>query len=238
MRALLACALIAGVACSSDAGTGRTFVPGSPSIAGGPASAPPSRLEDPPFVPSATASTPQPSAAPARAAPQFSEPPPEHTGVTFDWTETDPTRLSVCKAGHYVGAYMCRLFILRTEGEGAFDVSGTVDLQLEPTTDGEFLRVRNGKFSSATLAAIPVEAEVAGELDCSASKFEGRLENGTFSVALGLPVPFTQGTFSGPLIADYDGSTAALSGTWNMTGELDGFPGSCMNGSWSAKWLE
>lgn len=174
----------------------------------------------------------------AKAPVQFSEPPPEHTGVIFDWKETDPSSRRACKPGHYVGQYMCRLFIIATEGEGAFDVSGTVDLQLEQSTQGELLRVQNGKFTSATLAAIPVAADIVGELDCSAARFEGRLENGTFSVALGLPVPFTGGTFSGPLVADYDVDAAALSGRWDMTGELDGFPGSCMNGSWSAKWLE
>lgn len=158
--------------------------------------------------------------------------------MIFDWKETDPSSRRACRPGHYVGQYMCRLFIIATEGEGAFDVSGTVDLQLEQSTQGELLRVQNGKFTSATLAAIPVAADIVGELDCSAARFEGRLENGTFSVALGLPVPFTEGTFSGPLVADYDVSAAALSGRWDMTGELDGFPGSCMNGSWSAKWTD
>ena len=158
--------------------------------------------------------------------------------MILDWKETDPNTKTPCKPGHYVGEYMCRLFIIRMDGDGAFDVSGTVDMQLEQSTQGELLRVQNGKFTSATLAAIPVAAEIVGELNCSASKFEGRLENGTFSVALGLDIPFTQGTFSGPLTGDYEAGPSALSGTWNMVGELDGFPGSCMNRSWSAKWLQ
>lgn len=168
----------------------------------------------------------------------FSEPPPERTGVTFDWKETDPNDRALCKPGHYVGEYMCRLFIITTDGEGAFNVSGTVDMQLEQSTEGELLHVKNGRFTSATLAAIPVTADILGELNCSASQFEGRLENGRFSVALGLGIPFTDGTFSGPLVGAYEPSTLALRGTWDMKGELAGFPGSCMNGSWSVMWAE
>lgn len=177
---------------------------------------------------------------PADAPAQPATPPDtsEMTGVMFSWEETDPRKKVACKAGHYVGTYMCRLFIVVTEGEGAFDVSGTVDLVLEQSANGELFRVQNGKFNSATLAAIPVRADVLGELDCSAGKFDGRLERGVFSVALDLGIPFTEGMFSGPLTADYDQTTAALTGTWNMQGELDGFPGSCMNGSWSAAWQE
>jgi hypothetical protein len=81
-------------------------------------------------------------------------------------------------------------------------------------------------------------ADIVGELNCSTSEFQGRLENGKFSVALGLPIPFTEGTFAGPLQSPYDMANAALSGgRWNMTGELDGFPGSCMDGTWSAHWV-
>jgi hypothetical protein len=129
------------------------------------------------------------------------------------------------------------LYIVATNGPGAFDVSGTVDMQLEQSADGELLRIANGKFSSDTLAAIPVNADIVGELHCSTSEFDGQLENGTFSVALDLPVPFTQGTFSGPLSADYDKSAAQMdNGKWNMMGELDLVPGSCMDGTWSAQW--
>jgi hypothetical protein len=160
------------------------------------------------------------------------------TNVSFDWPETDPASGMMCKPGHYVGEYACRLYIVQTSGPGAFDVSGSVDMQLEQTSDGELLRIANGHFSSDTLAAIPVAADIVGELHCATSKFDGMLENGTFSVALDLPVPFTQGTFSGPLSADYDKSAAQmLNGQWNMTGELDLVPGSCMNGSWSAHWV-
>jgi hypothetical protein len=159
------------------------------------------------------------------------------TGVIFDWPETDPSTSVSCKAGHYVGQYSCRLYIIQTSGPGAFDISGSVDMQLEQTADGELLKIENGTFSSDTLAAIPVHADIVGQLDCATSKFDGMLENGTFSVALDLPVPFTQGTFEGPLSADYDKSAAQMAnGAWNMTGELDLFPGSCMNGTWSAQW--
>lgn len=164
--------------------------------------------------------------------------PPQKTGVVFEWPETDPSVPSNCKAGHYIGEYACRLYLITTEGEGAFDISGSIDMQLEQTADGELLRIADGHFASATLVAIPVFADIVGELHCSSSRFEGRLENGTFSVALGLPVPFTEGTFSGDLNADYNQQTATLeNGSWNMQGELDLFPGSCMDGSWSAHWV-
>jgi hypothetical protein len=160
------------------------------------------------------------------------------TGVLFEWPETEPGAAGECKPGHYVGEYSCRLYIVATDGPGAFDVSGTIDMQLEQTSDGELLKIANGVFSSDTLAAIPMHADIVGELHCSTSAFEGRLENGTFSVALDLPVPFTEGTFEGPLNADYDKSAAQLTnGEWNMTGELDLVPGSCMDGTWSAQWV-
>jgi hypothetical protein len=241
MSTAIACAavLIAG-ACAGDAPrqSAGAAVPMPMSTAGMPA--PLRDVASPDFasVPSTAPAAVPPSAAPNQAPIRFSEPPPERTGVAFEWKETDPSSAGTCKPGHYVGEYMCRLYIITMDGDGAFDVSGSVDMQLEQSSQGEFLRVQNGTFTSATLAAIPLEANIVGELDCSASKFEGRLENGTFSVALGLPVPFTQGTFSGPLTGSYAASTSTMSGTWNMTGELDGFPGSCMNGSWSAKWLE
>ncbi|HET8931909.1 MAG TPA: hypothetical protein VFN67_00645 [Polyangiales bacterium] len=41
-----------------------------------------------------------------------------------------------------------------------------------------------------------------------------------------------------PVRADYDKTNAAMiHGMWMMTGELDGFPGSCPNGEWSATWV-
>lgn len=163
------------------------------------------------------------------------------TGVTFDWPETDPTAKDAgnCKPGHYVGEFSCRLYIITTEGDGAFDLSGTVELTLEQTANGELLRIRDGHYASTSAAVIPATADIQGELNCATSRFMGRLENGLFSVALGLDVPFTQGTFSGPLQADYDKTSAAMiQGTWSMTGELDGFPGSCPDGMWSASWVQ
>jgi hypothetical protein len=170
---------------------------------------------------------------------QFVPPSTKPTGVAFEWKETDPASMRrPCKSGRYIGQYMCRLFIASMQGYGAFDVAGTVDLELHQSTEGELFRVQNGRFTSATLGAIPVAADIVGALDCSSLKFEGRLENGTFSVALGLDLPFTQGTFAGPLNASYDDRTLTLMGTWDMVGELDGIPGSCMNGSWSATWVK
>lgn len=174
------------------------------------------------------------------SAPQdWQDSPPPPTGVVFEWPETDPAAASgACKPGHYVGEFSCRLYIIATEGNGAFDLSGTVDMQLEQTADGELLRIANGHFESTAAAAIPASGDIVGELRCSTSRFEARLENGRFSVALGLPVPFTEGTFWGPLTADYDKPRSAMiNGDWDMQGELDGFPGSCMDGTWSAEWV-
>jgi hypothetical protein len=183
---------------------------------------------------------PAPASAPVAATPAIdaAPSPPEKTGVIFDWPETDPSASRNCMPGRYVGEFSCRLFIVVSDGDGAFDVSGTIDMQLEQTADGELLRIAGGRFESATLAAIPMSADVVGELDCSTSRFEGRLENGVFSVALGLPIPFTEGTFSGPLGSEYDPATATLTGTWDMMGELDGIPGTCMNGNWSAQRVQ
>jgi hypothetical protein len=162
---------------------------------------------------------------------------PQKTGVIFDWPETDPNTTSSqgCKPGHYVGEFSCRLHIITMGGDGAFDLSGSVELTLEETTSGEILRIRDGHYASTSAAVIPATADIVGELNCSSSRFMVRLENGLFSVALGIDVPFTQGTFSGPLQADYDKNALAMTdGTWMMTGELDGFPGSCPDGMWSA----
>lgn len=167
--------------------------------------------------------------------------PPAPTGVVFDWPETVPSDSSApgaCKPGRYVGEYACRLYIVASEGDGAFDIFGTIDMQLEQTARGELLRIADGQLLGAAAAAIPMSADIVGELDCARSRFEARLENGWFSVALGLPIPFTDGTFSGPMTASYDKGTFAMNdGAWNMTGQLAGFPGSCMNGTWSAQWV-
>jgi len=131
--------------------------------------------------------------------------------------------------------FSCGPRIVTADGEPAFELSGTVDMHLEQTADGEILRIADGTFASARAVAIPAWADVVGELDCSTGRFAGRLENGQFSVALGLPIPFTQGTFMGDLSADYDPALQALDdGDWNMVGQLDGFPGSCMDGTWNA----
>jgi hypothetical protein len=159
------------------------------------------------------------------------EPP---TGVVFDWPETDPDDVVECEPGHYVGMFSCPLYIVTQDGMPAFELTGTVDMQLEQTMDGELLRIADGTFVSAAAVAIPAWGDIVGELDCSRGRFEGRIENGRFSVALGIPIPFTEGVFEGELSADYDARQAAMhDGVWDMVGNLDGFPGSCA-GSWSA----
>jgi hypothetical protein len=157
------------------------------------------------------------------------------TGVVFDWPETDPTRGVRCQPGHYVGEFSCDLRIIAEEGMPAFTLGGSVDMQLEETENGEILRIANGKFVGTAAVAIPSWADIVGELDCTSGRFDGRLENGGFSVALGSGIPFTDGTFMGDLGADYDRENAAMiNGAWNMVGELDGFPGSCRDGTWNA----
>jgi hypothetical protein len=172
------------------------------------------------------------------AQPSTDDEPPEPTGVVFEWPETVPGAAGSCKPGHYVGEFMCRLHIVDTTGEGAFDMAGTIDMQLEQTANGEILRIRDGRFESISAGAIPAWADIVGELECGTARFDARLENGRFSVALGLPIPFTEGTFSGPMVANYDKAAFEMTnGEWNMIGELDGFPGSCMDGWWFAKWV-
>ena len=164
------------------------------------------------------------------------EPP---TGVLFDWPETDPAEQRDCRPGHYRGMFSCELRIVANDGPEAFELSGTVEMRLEQSQAGELLRIAAGQFFSAAAVAIPAWGDVVGELDCATGRFDGRIENGVFSVALGLPIPFTMGVFSGALAADYDHDGAALvDGDWNMTGNLDGFPGSCTNGTWSARRID
>ena len=180
-----------------------------------------------------------PTGASADASDARPPPPPDvPTGVVFDWPETVPGAPGACKPGHYVGEYSCRLYIVQMSGPGAFDLNGVIDMQLEQSTDGERLLVKDGRYESTTAAVIPASADIIGELNCSTGRFEAQLQNGSFSVALGLGVPFTDGTFSGPMSSDYDKSMSAMTnGVWDMDGELDGFPGYCMNGTWSAHWV-
>ena len=159
------------------------------------------------------------------------EPPP---GVEFQWAERDPSQRVECEPGHYVGTFSCDLFIVTNDGMPAFELNGTIDMQLEQTMDGELLRIADGTFVSAAAVAIPAWGDIVGELDCSRGRFDGQIQNGRFSVALGLPIPFTEGIFEGDLSADYDAATASMNdGVWDMIGNLDGFPGSCA-GTWSA----
>src|SRR5262249_41652331 len=63
--------------------------------------------------------------------------------VTFDWPEsTGP-----CRGGHYQGAYEC-MYVY--QGGAPIAVNGTVDFFLQPTMNGEFFDIGNGKLNSVS----------------------------------------------------------------------------------------
>lgn len=119
------------------------------------------------------------------------------SGITFDWPETVPGAAKPCKAGHYVGTFVCQYQAAGTPdgSTGGFPISGPIDFTLAAALNGEFLEVSGGSLDGLALIAIHFKAEISGKLDCGTAVFDGSLVNGSYAID---PFP-AGGTFNGPM---------------------------------------
>ncbi len=144
-----------------------------------------------------------------------------------------------CKDGTYSGTFQCS-FQFNSDGgaagaaadAGGLMITGTISFQLmQQTGTGEtFMDTASGSFSGTAATFFAISATVGGTLNCNTGVFTGTLSNGMYSGFL-----FLNGTFSGPLTSDYNGTTFSfVNGMWNLT--VPG-QGSCP-GTWTANYTE
>jgi len=146
----------------------------------------------------------------------------------------------VCKNGTYSGTFQCTFVFDPDAGDGGggtvsadaggLMITGNISFNLtQMTGSGEsFMSTASGSFSGTAAAFFSIMADVGGSLDCNSGVFNGTLTNGKYSGFI-----FINGTFSGPLDSQYNGTTFSfVNGSWLLTvpGE-----GSCP-GTWTADY--
>jgi hypothetical protein len=146
-----------------------------------------------------------------------------------------------CKNGMYSGMFMCAFaYDPNAEGGtsipdagfdgGGFVITGTISFQLmQDTASGEsFIDTASGMLGgNCCLDLFSLQANVGGQLNCNSGAFNGSLAQGTYT-GFGMT-----GSFSGPVIADYDGKNSAfVNGQWDLT--IPG-QGTCV-GIWTANY--
>lgn len=157
--------------------------------------------------------------------------------LQFDWQETTPGTgaAKACRAGAYSGTslYLCMPvdagFIDPGAGFGA-ELMATITLELVESADGEFLQIKDGKFSSLSADVFGLVADLRGKLDCSTLKFTATTENGGWGIGDPNTGVLPLGTFEAELTGMLDPATGTLSGDWTITGSV---PFIC-KGPWSA----
>jgi hypothetical protein len=143
-----------------------------------------------------------------------------------------------CKDGTYSGTFQCTFVFNPDAGAGStasadaggLMITGTISFNLtQMTGNGEsFIDTASGSFSGTAATFFAISADVGGTLNCNSGVFKGNLTNGMYSGFL-----FINGTFSGPLDSQYNGTTFTfVDGSWLLTvpGE-----GSCP-GTWTAAY--
>jgi hypothetical protein len=147
--------------------------------------------------------------------------------VKFDWPEGDGGK-NPCKPGMYQGSFACQ-YSPGDAGVGLFPVTGPISMKMVQSQQGEFLEVREGLLDGTANFFFIFRASISGKLDCRTSKFDGKLENGTYSGFFVI-----NGTFQGPLSSDYDRIGSQFSnGMWSLAVDMGN--GGC-NGNWSAAY--
>jgi len=144
-----------------------------------------------------------------------------------------------CKDGTYSGTFQCTFMFDPDAGAGStasadaggLMITGTLSFNLtQMTVNGEsFIDTASGSFSGTAATFFAISADVGGTLNCNSGVFNGTLTKGTYSGFL-----FINGTFSGPLNSQYNGTTFSfVDGSWQLTvpGE-----GTCP-GTWSANYV-
>jgi hypothetical protein len=142
-----------------------------------------------------------------------------------------------CKNGTYSGTFQCT-FMFDPDGgaaslasdAGGLMITGNISFNLaQATGNGEsFMDTASGSFMGTAVTFFAISADVGGTLNCNTGVFSGSLTNGMYSGFI-----FLNGSFSGPLGSQYNGTTFSfVNGTWllSVPGE-----GSCP-GTWTANY--
>jgi hypothetical protein len=146
--------------------------------------------------------------------------------VKFDWPESDAAA-GKCEPGKYVGQFTCSLEFIPGFPPG--QVTGPVTFTLEPSANGEFLEIKNGRLDATANGTYPFGCDLVGTLDCSTFSFQATAQNGTY----GTP-PFG-GTFFGDMSGSLDPLTSTLSGNWALTaGTMAAPQANPCKGPWTA----
>lgn len=142
--------------------------------------------------------------------------------VVFEWPETTE-QAGPCEAGTYKGTFECDM-----PAQGVtIEFSGPVEFTLEPSASGEFLEIRDGHMTASVInGAIPMQGDLAGQLDCATNAFAATIVNGTYTVFI-----FT-GPFEGDMNGSLDRATNTLSGTWSLNDANNPMTG--CTGPWTA----
>lgn len=149
-----------------------------------------------------------------------------------------------CKDGTYTGMYTCT-FNFNDGGPagaagdaGGLVITGNLSFQLlHDMSSGEsFIDTASGMFGgTCCLGAFSIASTLGGTLNCNSGTFSGTLTNGTYMGTGIWALFFMNGTFNGPLTADYNGSTFAFeNGTWDL--KVPGI-GDCP-GTWTATYTD
>jgi hypothetical protein len=172
---------------------------------------------------------------------------------TFSTSGAGGTGNGTCKTGEYVGTFSCSFYEvfdagIYFDGGGMTPLAGplmgtmTFALTQDQTAgvgEGSGTDIAMGNFVASLAGIIQANADLQGTLNCGAGTFTGNLVNGVYGLGSGNPdaTPVSGGgtsnTFMGPLVSDYDGTTAAfVGGHWEMT-----IPtlGECV-GTWTATY--
>jgi hypothetical protein len=151
---------------------------------------------------------------------------PVDPNATFDWPEAT-SHQGACQPGKYVGRFSCNMTLIPGIPPGV--VEGPVTFTLEPSENGEFLEIKNGRLDATANDTIPFGCDLVGKLDCSTRAFAATAENGSY----GTP-PFS-GVFFGDMNGTLDGLGSTLAGSWSLAPGTAGMPltNPC-DGPWSA----
>jgi hypothetical protein len=155
--------------------------------------------------------------------------------VSFAW-DASATDSRGCQPGTYVGTYSCPVVLAEVfEGDSAPVAEGPVTLTLTKSQNGEFLEISGGHLQLSDPDGLAeLQADIVGKLDCRTNALEGKTVDGVYGPGEANLLP--AGTFEGEVSGTLDRAHATLRGTWKVTWEALGFPGTC-NGPFTASWM-
>jgi hypothetical protein len=142
----------------------------------------------------------------------------------FDWPEA--VDAGKCRAGTYSGTYECMV----DYGGAMIPITGQVSFALEPSTNGEFLEIKDGKLVANVVEfGVTMTGDIVGKLECLTNQFSATIQNGSYAFnLLPLPNPF-EGNLSGVL----DRLTSTMTGQWHLMGTAPlGFAAPQCAGPW------